>query len=50
MTLNDELKRIYKEGVVPYFKVLQKHLPGGTKENHGTLTSRLKSKPGTSEI
>jgi hypothetical protein len=33
MTVNDESKRIWKEEVVAYFKVLSRNLPGGTGGN-----------------
>jgi hypothetical protein len=32
--MNNKLKRIQKEAAVAKFKVLSRHLPGGTKENH----------------
>jgi hypothetical protein len=28
------MKRVWKEAVVAYFKVLSQHLCGGTEENH----------------
>jgi hypothetical protein len=31
--MNDEMERICKEAVMPYFKVLSKHFPTGTDEN-----------------
>jgi hypothetical protein len=31
---NNEQERIWKEAVVTYCKVLSRHLPGGTEENH----------------
>jgi hypothetical protein len=34
MLVNDELETIWKEAVVAWFKVLSRHLPGGSKENH----------------
>jgi hypothetical protein len=34
MIVNNELERKWKEAVVAQFKVLSRHLPGGTKENH----------------
>jgi hypothetical protein len=30
----DELERIWKEAVLALFKVLSRHLSGGTEENH----------------
>jgi hypothetical protein len=32
--MNDELERMWNEGVVAHFKVLSQHLPEGTEENH----------------
>jgi hypothetical protein len=32
--VNEKLKRIWKEVIVPNFKVLPLHSPGGTEENH----------------
>jgi hypothetical protein len=32
--MNDKLEGIWKEAVVAYFKVLPRHLIGGTEENH----------------
>jgi hypothetical protein len=32
--VNDELERMWKEAVVALFKVLSRHLPGGSEENH----------------
>jgi hypothetical protein len=37
--MNDDIVRIWKEAVVAYFKVLSRHLPGGTDENHEELES-----------
>jgi hypothetical protein len=33
MTMNDELRKMWKEAVMAYFKVLLPYLPGGTDEN-----------------
>jgi hypothetical protein len=30
----NELERIWKEVITAYFKVVSRHLPGGTDENH----------------
>jgi hypothetical protein len=30
----NELERIWKEAAVAWFKVLYRHLPGGTRENY----------------
>jgi hypothetical protein len=32
--MNDELKRICKEAIMTYFKVLSQHLSGGAEEKH----------------
>jgi len=32
--VNDELEGMWKETIVAYFKVLSRHLPGGTEESH----------------
>jgi hypothetical protein len=32
--INNELERMWKEAIVAKFKVLSRHLPGGTEENH----------------
>jgi hypothetical protein len=37
--VNYELERIWKEAVELNFKVLYKHSPGETKEDHKTLQS-----------
>jgi hypothetical protein len=34
MIVNNELERMWKETVVAQFKVLSRHLPGGTEGNH----------------
>jgi hypothetical protein len=34
MPVSDELERMWKEAVMAYFKVLSRHFPGGTEENH----------------
>jgi hypothetical protein len=36
--MNNKLERIWKEAVVPLFKVLCQHLPGGTEENQEILS------------
>jgi hypothetical protein len=35
--VNDELKRMRKEAVAACFKVLPRHVSGGTEENHEKL-------------
>jgi hypothetical protein len=52
MVVNDEVERIYKEAVLPYYKVFQ-IFSGGTEVNHENPWSqwpilRLKFEPGTS--
>jgi hypothetical protein len=32
--MNDELRRMWKETVVTYFKILFQNFPGGTEETH----------------
>jgi hypothetical protein len=32
--MNDELERIWKIALVVYFKVISRHSPGGTEDNH----------------
>jgi hypothetical protein len=39
MIVNNELERMRKEVVMAEFKVLSRHLPGGTEENHEKLQS-----------
>jgi hypothetical protein len=34
MIMNNNLERIWKEAVLAQFKVLSRHLPGSTEENH----------------
>jgi hypothetical protein len=36
-SINDELKRTWKEAVVAYLKVLSQHLPEGNGEIHEKL-------------
>jgi hypothetical protein len=36
--VNDQLERMWKKAVVAYFKVLSRHSPGGTEENHEILS------------
>jgi hypothetical protein len=43
MIVNKELERIWNEAIVAYFKVLSRHLPGGTEENHGNLSQDSRS-------
>jgi hypothetical protein len=43
--MNDELKRIWKEEVVVLFKVISRHLPGGTENNHEKDLGRPVSGP-----
>jgi hypothetical protein len=38
--MKNELGRIWKEVVVPYCKILSRHLPGGTEKNHKNHQSR----------
>jgi hypothetical protein len=40
MIKNNELQRMQKEVIVAYFKVLSRHLPGGTEENRRKHQSR----------
>jgi hypothetical protein len=35
----DGLESIWKEAIVAYFKVLSRHVPGGTEKNHEALQS-----------
>jgi hypothetical protein len=37
MTLNGESRRMWKDAVVAYFKVLSQYLPGGTEEYYDIL-------------
>jgi hypothetical protein len=39
--MNDGLERMWKEAVVAYFKVLSRHLPGGTEESHENSSFRI---------
>jgi hypothetical protein len=41
--MNNELQRIWKEAVVAQFKVLPRHLPAGTEENHEKLSQCSRS-------
>jgi hypothetical protein len=44
--LNDEWRRMWKEGVVAYFKVLTHYLPGGTEDyDNRKLISDIGWKP-----
>jgi hypothetical protein len=52
--VNTELERICKVAVVAYLKVLSRHLPGRTEENHENLSQVSRSpvrdlNPGTPE-
>jgi hypothetical protein len=38
--MNNELERVWKEAIVTYFKILPRHLTGGTEENHGKPQSQ----------
>jgi hypothetical protein len=35
--MNNELERVWNEAVMALFKVLSRHLSGGTEENHEKL-------------
>jgi hypothetical protein len=52
--MNDKLERVWKEAVVAYFKVISRHLPGGTDENQEIFIQDSRSgprfEPGTSRI
>jgi hypothetical protein len=39
LLVNNEWERIWKEGIVVSFKVLSRHLPGGTEEKQGKYQS-----------
>jgi hypothetical protein len=39
--MNDELERMQKETIVSCSQGLSRNSPGGTKENHETLSRRL---------
>jgi hypothetical protein len=41
MTVHNELERMWEEVVVAIFKVLPKHLHGGTKEKHQKIQDSL---------
>jgi hypothetical protein len=41
--VKDELERMWKEVVVPYFKVLSRQSPGGSKKNHENLSQYSRS-------
>jgi len=50
-TLNDELRKMYEESVVAYFKVLSLNFPGATEVSHEKpqsleLVSMLRFEPG----
>jgi hypothetical protein len=47
--MNNELERIWKEVVMAWFKVLFKHLPGETEENHDSWYQGLDLNPGALE-
>jgi hypothetical protein len=36
MIVSDELDRIWKKGIMDYFKALTQHFPEGAEENHDT--------------
>jgi hypothetical protein len=38
LLMNDKLRRIWKETVVAYFKILPRNLPGVTEENYEDLS------------
>jgi hypothetical protein len=53
--MNDNLERTWKEAVGAKFKVLSRHLPGGTEEKHETPrrekpVSESRFEPGTFRI
>jgi hypothetical protein len=39
--VNDELERMRKEAAVAQFKVLSRHLAGGTEENYEEISVRI---------
>jgi hypothetical protein len=41
--VNDELKRVWKDAVVAYFKVLTQNLPGWTERNHENQCQDIRS-------
>jgi hypothetical protein len=41
--MNNVLEMTWKEAVVSYFKVLSRHLPRGTKENHENFSQGSRS-------
>jgi hypothetical protein len=42
--MNNELERMQKEGIVPYFEAMYRNLPGGTEESTKYL-SRVRRSP-----